>query len=443
MPNSLNKSTLQLKTQFNLLKQYRTELNRQLNNIQLSKAYKIWQFLNHIKPLKTLRRNSSQLSHSVNNDPSVTQPKEKIAFLTDRLLTGFGVDLVVDQQATLLSNEFDVTVFAVTIDATFVINKPYRVTQLEIPFIFNPIKQDWISFKFYLNNFVKFTKFKTVVVHTPTYNSWLPFLRKNCKTVVYYYGNSPSSDYSGLKKFRKPIMDILENLIYLNFADELASISVFLTKSLWQKHSKRTKVIHLGSDHVTNQLQSIQTTQRQKIRKRFDISPSDVLITYIGRLDYHNNPYKNTQFLKQIAREFDSPKKCKVIAIGYPENNIQEEFYEAGIYSVANATTDELVSILEQSRVHISPSLWEGFNLPLLEAQAVGVPVVAFRIGAHTEVVDDLKSGFLVTSEDQFIEKIKLILSDDVVRSTLSKNASVFSSNLTWEVNVSKFSKLL
>jgi glycosyltransferase involved in cell wall biosynthesis len=46
--------------------------------------------------------------------------------------------------------------------------------------------------------------------------------------------------------------------------------------------------------------------------------------------------------------------------------------------------------------VYATASLWEGFNIPLVEAQACGKPIVAYNIGPHPEVVKDSKTGKLV-----------------------------------------------
>ncbi|MBW2989895.1 glycosyltransferase family 4 protein, partial [Candidatus Woesearchaeota archaeon] len=46
---------------------------------------------------------------------------------------------------------------------------------------------------------------------------------------------------------------------------------------------------------------------------------------------------------------------------------------------------------------YVTASLWEGFDLPAAEAQAMGKPVVAFDAGAHKEVV---KKGLLVRKKD-------------------------------------------
>ncbi len=37
--------------------------------------------------------------------------------------------------------------------------------------------------------------------------------------------------------------------------------------------------------------------------------------------------------------------------------------------------------------------MWEGFDIPIVEANACGKPAVAFRIGSHPEV---LEKGMLV-----------------------------------------------
>ena len=46
--------------------------------------------------------------------------------------------------------------------------------------------------------------------------------------------------------------------------------------------------------------------------------------------------------------------------------------------------------------VYATASLWEGFDLPMAEAQACGKPVVAFDIGSHQEVIKVGTQGILV-----------------------------------------------
>jgi glycosyltransferase involved in cell wall biosynthesis len=63
---------------------------------------------------------------------------------------------------------------------------------------------------------------------------------------------------------------------------------------------------------------------------------------------------------------------------------------------------------------YLLSSAWEGMPVVLLEAAAVGLPVVATRVGGVAEVVEDGVSGFLVPPGDptalaQAMEKIEAL----------------------------------
>lgn len=60
---------------------------------------------------------------------------------------------------------------------------------------------------------------------------------------------------------------------------------------------------------------------------------------------------------------------------------------------------------------YATASLWEGFDMPLVEAQACGKPAVAFDIGPHKELIDD--RGILVPPKNilQFSKALEKILS--------------------------------
>lgn len=60
----------------------------------------------------------------------------------------------------------------------------------------------------------------------------------------------------------------------------------------------------------------------------------------------------------------------------------------------------DVPQLLTQAGFFVSSSLTEGISLTLLEAMAVGLPVIATRVGGNSEIVDDPRTGRLVPSAD-------------------------------------------
>ena len=71
----------------------------------------------------------------------------------------------------------------------------------------------------------------------------------------------------------------------------------------------------------------------------------------------------------------------------------------------------------------VLPSQTETFGRTLLEAMAVGTPIVATRVGGIPEVVIHEKSGLLVdyADEDEFVTAICRMLRDESLRSRCVK----------------------
>ncbi len=94
---------------------------------------------------------------------------------------------------------------------------------------------------------------------------------------------------------------------------------------------------------------------------------------------------------------------------------------------------DELARLYGRAAVFGYPSLYEGFGLPVLEAMASGVPVVASSRGAVPEVVGD--AGLVVAPEDAraWRDALRVVLTDADRARDLAARGSARAASFTWE----------
>lgn len=134
------------------------------------------------------------------------------------------------------------------------------------------------------------------------------------------------------------------------------------------------------------------------IRRKYNIESQDRVILFIGRI----TPTKN---IHSLISAFEIVKmrvpSTKLIIVGRSCNNQYAEGLmkdcDPSVIFAGFVPDEELPNYYAACDVYATCSLVEGFNMPLVEAQACGKPVVAFDIGPHKEVV---RNGFLVDQEN-------------------------------------------
>jgi len=79
---------------------------------------------------------------------------------------------------------------------------------------------------------------------------------------------------------------------------------------------------------------------------------------------------------------------------------------------------EELASLYRQAWVYVTPSTYEGFGLPYLEAMSCGTPVVATPNPGSVEILDHGRCGVLA-GDEEFGDRISSLLSDEQWRAAL------------------------
>jgi len=100
---------------------------------------------------------------------------------------------------------------------------------------------------------------------------------------------------------------------------------------------------------------------------------------------------------------------------------------------------DEVLPFLYSgAALFVFPSLYEGFGLPLAEAMACAVPVVASNSSSIPEVVGDAAILVAAARPEEFAEAIARVTGDPVLSQALSENGLKRARQFTWEATALK-----
>lgn len=107
------------------------------------------------------------------------------------------------------------------------------------------------------------------------------------------------------------------------------------------------------------------------------------------------------------------------------ENNLGHKITFLGSHS----NVDEL---LKDADIFVLTSAWEGLPLSILEAMALGLPIIASNVGGVSEAVRDSENGFLI--QNNLTEILPLLIEDKLLRKKMGeKSREIYEASFTFE----------
>lgn len=137
------------------------------------------------------------------------------------------------------------------------------------------------------------------------------------------------------------------------------------------------------------------------VRAEFDVPDAVPLIGLVGRL----HPAKgHADLLCALAQLNTEGIKMRSLLVGSGElhDEIAADVERRGLRNQVTLTGQraDIPRLLAALDVLVMPSRWEGLPITLLEAMAMGKPVVATKVGGIPDVVTDGQEGLLVPAGD-------------------------------------------
>ncbi len=134
-----------------------------------------------------------------------------------------------------------------------------------------------------------------------------------------------------------------------------------------------------------------------KIKESLKIDSQEKVIGYVGRLEQIKGP----QFFVEAAKLcLDKNLLRRFILVG--EGSLRKELEEnVSLWGLNEKIVfvgwrDDIADVMSIMDILVLPSLNEAVGIVLLEAQSLGVPVVASEVGGIPEMIRDKETGILV-----------------------------------------------
>ena len=193
--------------------------------------------------------------------------------------------------------------------------------------------------------------------------------------------------------------------------------------------TKKVFLIHSGLD--LTKFEPVSEEVKKQKRREFNLNDGPV-IGIIARLSDIKGHDILILAMKRVVEKIPNANLL-IVGEGKFEDYLKKMVHDFHLknnvrfYPVVNRTA-EILSLLD---IFVMPSLQEGLGLAVMEAQAMGLPVIASRVGGIPRLIKDGETGLLVVPQDVIglSEAILFFLNDKTKAQQIGENARKFIHN--------------
>jgi len=172
-------------------------------------------------------------------------------------------------------------------------------------------------------------------------------------------------------------------------------------------------------------------------------------IVYLGRIVYRKGLHVLLKALSEVKHSFNGVK-ADIAGPSDPQYLrslkalVKQYGLEDNVCFVGVIDEGKKYDFIRSHKVLVLPSIKEYTPCILLEAQALGVPVIATKVGAVSEMLINGETGFLVKAGDELelARAIEALIRDSEMRERFSVRAREFSKNFLLETQVDKLERV-
>jgi len=240
-------------------------------------------------------------------------------------------------------------------------------------------------------------------------------------------------------RFDRWLLDV--QLAGLRRTEILVAVSEFTKGSLMECLGIPEDRVHVIYEGVDRERFRPVADSQPLLAERYGVHPliDTFDLLYVG----NEQPRKNLGvLLKALARLKAQGCPARLIKVGAAGGERwRQRFLEqiralqvdGDVVIIDSVSETDLALFYCAADLYVTPSLLEGFGLPVLEAMACGTPVVCSNAGALPEVVGDAGRMVDPRDPDLLTSTIASVLDDSVLRRRMSERGMARAARFTWQ----------
>lgn len=227
-----------------------------------------------------------------------------------------------------------------------------------------------------------------------------------------------------------PIIFDIDDPIWIPYkspANNWASLLKFSRKthSIFQLSTHVIAINHLIADHAKEFNSNVTVIPNCIDTERYFPIASEIRrqrppkLVWIGSQSTMQNLLEIAAPIRRVQQQTEAP----LLIIGSGSSEIDVDDVEVRQWSSQTEVAD-----LQEGDIGLLPlndlpwNNWK-FFFKTIQYMAVGIPVVARRMGSNAEIIQNGFNGFLVENEQEWFEKLMMLIQDPDLRSRMGDNA--------------------
>ena len=144
-------------------------------------------------------------------------------------------------------------------------------------------------------------------------------------------------------------------------------------------------------------------------------------VTFIGRLAYPKDPMRFLSIMENAIQK-KSDLKVAIVGTGNYEDEIRQRIIDRKLQNnvYLYGFMENPYKLLSKSKLLMLTSEWEGMPMVVLEAMALGIPIVSTPTDGVCEVIRNGETGYLSDKNEKLLEAVLKIVSNDSLLKKMS-----------------------